>query len=120
MKKEKLPMIVDFEGKRFYVKFYYINSDNHRILTHCQIICDDGEKRFILNTGTSYKHPNDNFVKDYGRKIALRRALELNENLKKQFLFANDEQYLLFRKTVWKRYFEFTNKPYLYKEKKKK
>ncbi len=119
MRKEKLPMIVDFEGKRFYVKFYYINSDNHRILTHCQIICDDGGKKIILNTGTSYKHPNDNFVKDYGRKIALRRALDLSEYLKNQF-FENDEQYLSFRKAVWKRYFEFTNKPYLYREKKKK
>lgn len=109
-------MIVDFEGKRYFIKFYYLNSVNNRIMTHCQIICDDGLKT-ILNTGSTYKHPKDPFVKDYGRKIALRRALDLSDMLREKF-FESEEQYLEFRKSVWKKYFEYTNRPYLYKEKK--
>lgn len=111
-------MIVDFEGKRYFIKFYYINSDNNRIMTHCQIICDDGSERKVINTGTSYKHPKDSFIKDYGRKIALRRALQFPDNLSTE-LFKNSEKYLEFRKTVWRRYFEFTNRPYLFKERKR-
>lgn len=65
-------MIVRANNKTFTVRFSHCKGENINECTHCEIVADDDS---IKSTGIATKNPKDNFNKEIGRQLALRRAL---------------------------------------------
>lgn len=66
--------------------------DRHRI-TICQLISVENGQEVVFAQGESFCSPRDNFNKDHGRKIALKKALAISNFNKSQ------------RKLIWSSYF---------------
>ena len=88
-------MKVQVQETEFSVKFYHQNQPESGVFTDCRIEVGDktlGKGRAILAKG-------DSFVKDMGRKISLKRALQ-NANIVDRKI----------RKNFWDNYHILTNK----------
>lgn len=65
-------MIVKANNKTFTVRFSHCRRENINECTNCEIVANDDS---IKSIGIATKNPKDNFNKEIGRQLALRRAL---------------------------------------------
>ena len=54
------------------IKWHYIERDNHKPMTECLL----ERRNTLLNRGSAFCHPKDNFCRDAGRRISLSRAMK--------------------------------------------
>jgi len=91
-------IFVEFDGTKYGIQFGYeldaINRNN--VITRntiCTInLLDNKGDIILLAEGVAWQHPEDIFVKEIGRKIAIRHALSKIDNK-------------TFRTKIWKTYF---------------
>ena len=91
-------------GVEYWVSFYHENYTNHDDITQstlssytkCKI--ENKTNPEFIQDGIAVLRKGDRFYKDYGRKLAMKRAMN-NLGLNKET-----------RKLFWNTYFEYTNK----------
>lgn len=103
-------MIVNLNDKTYLVQFTHINEQKQKVSklssgtkggykplvrhTECKILTpiEDAEMPGFISIGYAKCHPNDNFNKEKGRQLSLKKALEDSE-------FSKEE-----RKVFWMHY----------------
>lgn len=106
-----------YNGQTFEIQFRYYEFDDQTIkgkVTCCCIVAP-GMLGLVRETyGIAQCHPDDQFCKETGRKIALRRALA-----KSFHVFDKDERKNL-RRAAWQAYFARKKQPSNAKSKEEK
>lgn len=73
-------MIFSYDGKEYVISFEYSEGDipNTELrgrVTRCWVVKAGDDRQYSVLKGTAWCHPNDQFAREIGRKLALERAL---------------------------------------------